>query len=182
MRALVRSLAVLLAVAAPAGARAEAPDAGAGIRVRVDLEAFELRGSDPRRPDDALRVPVVTGSPAHPTPTGRFTPRIAIRNPAWKPGPIARDRGAERMPPSTRTPMGIAKIPLGPEGFNLHGGADPLLLGKPVSLGCVRTLDPDFARLIKWFKAQRALLEPRLQPDGEVHQGFARPIRIRVTR
>ncbi len=180
MRALVRSLAVLLAVSVLAGARAEAADAGAGIRIRVDLEAIELRGSDPRRPDDPLRVPVVTGSPAHPTPTGRFTPRIAIRNPAWKPGRIARDRGAERMPPSTRTPMGIAKIPLGPEGFNLHGGADPLLLGKPASLGCLRLADDDMRALLDWL-ARGGALGPQLEtPEGEVRQRIRRPVAFEV--
>src|SRR5262245_23596737 len=83
-----------------------------GVQVRVDLGRFELAAVDARRPDDALVLPIATGSPRHPSPAGRYAPREVVRNPGWQPGAQARAWGAEPMDPSDHTPMGVAKIPL----------------------------------------------------------------------
>jgi hypothetical protein len=103
-----------------------------------------------------------------------------VRNPGWKPGETARRLGAHSIKPSTSGPLGVAKIAFGRDGIALHGGADPLLLGKPVSLGCVRALDEELLTLLDWLDEQGGLLRGREQPGGEVHQGFRRPTRIRV--
>jgi hypothetical protein len=175
MPKLVRVLAVLGLCGALLGAGGDP-----GLRVRIDLERFELRASDPRDAADPLVLPVATGSPAYPTPRGRFRPWVVVRNPAWKPGPTARARGAEPEDPSAETPMGIAKIPLNASGFALHGGANPLLLGKPVSLGCVRLADTDMQRLLDWLAAAGALDAPRAIAGGEVHQALRRRVTFEV--
>lgn len=152
-----------------------------GLLIEVDLGAFELTSEDLRSHEAGPGFVVVTGSPRHRTPSGDFAIDLLVHNPGWRPGDTARSYGAEPIPPSMDGPLGIGKIAFAADGILLHGGADPLVLGKPVSLGCVRVLDPDFAKLVHWFKAQQALAEPRLQANGEVHQSFARPIRIVVT-
>jgi lipoprotein-anchoring transpeptidase ErfK/SrfK len=147
-----------------------------GVEVRVDLERFELAATDLRAGGEPLVLRVATGTPAHPTPTGRFRPWVVVRNPAWRPGPTARARGAEAVEASEHTPMGVAKIPLDSEGFTLHGGADPLLLGKPVSLGCVRLADTDMLALLGWLERAGALSAARAAASGELHQSLRRRI------
>lgn len=151
-----------------------------GVHVRVDLERFELVAVDARRPADALVLAVATGSPEHPSPPGRYTPREVVRNPGWKPGVRAREWGAEPMDPSEHTPMGVAKIPLTANGFALHGGANPIVVGKPVSLGCVRLSDPDMLALLDWLERAGALAPARPRANGEIHQGLRRPVAFEV--
>jgi lipoprotein-anchoring transpeptidase ErfK/SrfK len=167
----VRLLAVLGACAALLGAGADP-----GVRVRIDLERFELAATDLRRPGEALVFPVATGSPAHPTPRGHYRPWVIVRNPAWRPGPEAAARGAIPAEASDHTPMGVAKIPLDGQGLALHGGADPLLLGKPVSLGCVRMADADMLALLDWLERAGALAPARAAASGERHQALRRSV------
>jgi lipoprotein-anchoring transpeptidase ErfK/SrfK len=151
-----------------------------GVHVRVDLERFELIAVDARRPDDALVVPIATGSPEHPSPPGRYVPQAIVRNPGWKPGDKARAWGARPVDPSAEGPMGVAKIPLTGDGFAVHGGANPLLVGKPVSLGCVRLSDPDMLALLDWLERAQALAPPRARENGEIHQALRRPVAFEV--
>jgi hypothetical protein len=153
-----------------------------GILLRLDRESFELDASDLRDGVAGPRLRVVLGSPAHPTPRGEYALERVVRNPAWWPGPTARAAGARPLPPSSDTPMGVAKIPFGSAGvFALHGGAIPLLLGKPVSGGCIRAADEDLAALLTWLEGRDSLRGPRGEPEGEIHQRFRRPARL-VTR
>lgn len=161
-----------------------APLAGAsgdpGILLELDRERFEVQARDLRddRAGPALRV--VVGSPAHPTPAGTFAIHQVVRNPRWTPGEIARGRGAQEKPASSDGPLGVAKISFGPDGIALHGGARPLLLGKPISLGCVRALDADLLALLDWLEAAGALGERRPGAEGEITQRFQRRARIVV--
>jgi hypothetical protein len=175
MARLVRILAVLGVCGALLGAGDDP-----GVQVRIDLARFELAALDLRAGGEPLVLAVATGTPANPTPTGRFRPWVVVRNPAWRPGPSARVRGAEAAEASEHTPMGIAKIPLDSQGFTLHGGADPLLLGKPVSLGCVRLADADMLALLGWLERAGALAAPRATPGGELHQALRRRVTFEV--
>jgi lipoprotein-anchoring transpeptidase ErfK/SrfK len=150
------------------------------VQLRVDLARFELAATDLRARGEPLVLRVATGTPAHPTPMGRFRPWVVVRNPAWRPGPAARARGAEAIEASEHTPMGVAKIPLDAEGFTLHGGADPLLLGKPVSLGCVRLADEDMLALLGWLDRAGVLAAPRAAAGGELHQSLRRRVSFEV--
>jgi hypothetical protein len=175
MAVLVRILGVLGSCVALLGAGVDP-----GVRVRIDLARFELAATDLREPGAELVLQVATGSPAHRTPHGRFHPWVVVRNPAWRPGPSARARGAEPAEASAHTPMGVAKIPLDAQGFALHGGADPLLLGKPVSLGCVRLADPDMLALLGWLERAGVLGPARAASGGEVHQAMQRRVTFEV--
>jgi lipoprotein-anchoring transpeptidase ErfK/SrfK len=174
MRVRVNILGAVLALALCGAAR------DPGLQVRVDLERFELVAVDARRPEAALVLPVATGSPEHPSPAGRYAPREVVRNPGWQPGRQAREWGAEPMDPSDHTPMGVAKIPLAGNGFALHGGANPVVVGKPVSLGCVRLSDPDMLALLDWLDRAGALAPARPLANGEIHQALRRPVAFEV--
>lgn len=151
-----------------------------GVNVRVDLERFELVAVDGRDPNNSLVLPIATGSPEHPSPPGRYLPHSVVRNPGWKPGGKARAWGAQPVDPSDDGPMGVAKIPLTGDGFAVHGGADPLVVGKPVSLGCVRLSDPDMLALLDWLERAGALAPPHPRENGEIYQAVRRPVAFEV--
>jgi hypothetical protein len=151
-----------------------------GVRLELDLARFELSARDLRDGSAGPVLRVVTGTPAHPTPAGSFALRRVVRNPRWTPGPTARGRGAVELDASSDGPLGVAKIPFGPPGIELHGGAHRWLVGKPASLGCVRALDAELLALLDWLEARGALSARRSEAKGEVTQSFARPARIAV--
>jgi hypothetical protein len=152
-----------------------------GLLLELDRAAFEISVRDLR--DEAMgpRFRVALGSPSHATPAGEFPLYQVLRSPEWKPGPDARAAGAEIEPASTWGPLGVAKIPFAEGGsIALHGGAHPRLLGKPISLGCVRAADADLLALLAWLESRDALSPPLERANGERRQAFRRPARIRV--
>jgi hypothetical protein len=150
-----------------------------GILLTLDRELFELRARDERDGTEGPVLRVALGSPAHPTPTGVFPLRWIILNPAWTPGPTARKRGAEPQPPGLSGPMGVAKIPFAGEArVALHGGGISLLLGKPITGGCIRAADADLLTLIRWLTSRGALAEALQTAEGEVRRPFRRPARL----
>jgi len=151
-----------------------------GILLELNRTTYQLTARDLSDQDTGPALKVVLGSPAHPTPSGTFPIYQVVHSPEWQPGSVARARGAEPEAASMAGPMGIAKIPFAAGGIALHGGAHPLLLGKPVSLGCVRTQDADLNDLIAWLGDQGALGKTRSRENGESQQAFLRPARIVV--
>lgn len=152
-----------------------------GVLLELDRERFEVRARDLATGEDGPRLALVLGSPAHPTPRGDYALHVVVRNPGWSPGAVARSFGARPVAPSSRGPLGVGKIPFAHGGeIALHGGANPLLLGKPVSLGCARATDGDLLRLIAWLEERGAIRDPVPDGDGELLQYFRRPARVRV--
>ena len=151
-----------------------------GLLLEVDLSRFEVRARDLAAGLDGPVLPVALGSPGHPTPRGDFPLYTLVRNPDWKPGPVARSRGAEAVGPSPAGPLGVGKLPFAGGEIALHGGASPLLVGKPVSLGCARATDADLLRLIDWLEERQALVAEPRDIGGELHRAFRRPARVVV--
>jgi hypothetical protein len=148
-----------------------------GIVLSLDRDGFELRVRDKRDGSHGPVLRVALGSPANPTPGGVFRLRRVIMNPAWMPGPAIRARGVEPLPPGRDGPMGIAKIPFDKApGMALHGGGIPLLLGKPITGGCIRSADADLLGLIDWLTDQGAVADGVETPEGEIHRAFRRPV------
>ncbi len=159
------------------------------LLIEVDRTRFVLETRDLRDRSAGPSFRVVLGSPSHPTPTGDFPIYRVVRNPGWQPGPTARARGATESRPAVDGPMGVAKLPFAPGGIALHGGADPLLLGKPISLGCIRARDRDLATLLAWLAERGALAEPGPQTPplqysprggGEAPEALKLALRIRI--
>ena len=152
-----------------------------GLLLELDRAAFEISVRDLR--DEAMgpRLRVALGSPAHATPSGEFPLYRVVRSPEWKPGPDARATGATAEPASNRGPLGVAKIPFAENGsIALHGGAHPRVLGKPVSLGCVRAADADLLRLLAWLHVRDQLVGAVATGRGELQRDFRTPARLRV--
>jgi hypothetical protein len=184
----LRQLAVCVCVlvgSAGMGARALAsdsrPSTDPGLVLELDRARYEILARDVRSGDVGPRFRVVLGSPAHDTPDGEYPVYQVILNPAWRPSDDALAAGAQKLPPSLEGPMGVAKIPFADAGtIALHGGGDALLLGKPVSGGCVRARDADLLRVIAWLDERGTLGPPRVSNGGEIQRAFRRPVRIRV--
>lgn len=175
---LVLTVLVVTIVALPGTTKA-ADDPG--LILDLDRDLFELSTFDARSGEAGPRVRVVLGSPANDTPNGDHPVGRVILNPSWHPSDAALGAGAVPVAASLDSPMGVAKIPFANTGsIALHGGGDLLLLGKPVSGGCVRARDADLLRIIAWLMEQGALSPPAVQDDGEVHRSFQRPVRLRI--
>jgi hypothetical protein len=185
-----RRLAAFLALLAPLCASAGDPvlapsdlspsEDDAGILLRVDLGSFRLEALDLDTASIGPSLRVSVGSPAYPTPTGEFRPVRLVANPSWTPGPVARSFGARPHAPSNESPLGMGKLPLEFGAIQIHAGAHPLQLGKPMSLGCVSVDDASWLRLVEWLEERESLHAWRRRANGETETGFRRPIRVVV--
>lgn len=185
-----RRLAAFLVLLAPLLARADdsapatsalpTPEDDAGILLHVDLASFRLEALDLDTAAIGPSLRVSVGSPSYPTPTGEFRPVRLVANPSWTPGPVARSFGARPHPPSSESPLGLGKLPLEFGAIQIHAGAHPLQLGKPMSLGCVSVDDASWLRLIAWLEERESLHAWRRRANGETETGFRRPIRVVV--
>ena len=148
-----------------------------GLLLELDREAYLVVVRDLRGGAMGPALRVASGSPRHPTPTGNFPLHQVVQSPGWNPGPTARRAGAQAEPPSDEGPLGVAKIPfLGP--YAIHGGSRPLVLGKPVTLGCLRSADSRLLELLAWLEQQGALGAEQMQASGESRRRFVRPARL----
>lgn len=152
-----------------------------GFELELDRARNLLRARDVRSGEEGPVLRVAVGSPAHPTPPGRFRLGRVIFRPSWRPGAFALDAGARAIGASLRSPMGVAKLPFAENGgIALHGGGDPDVLGKPVSSGCVRAADADLLRLIVWLELRDGLAPPRVEASGEIVRDLGRTARLYV--
>lgn len=185
-----RRLAAFLALLAPLSASADDPalpastlptaEDDAGILLHVDLASFRLEALDLDTAAIGPRLRVSVGSPSYPTPTGEFRPVRLVSNPSWTPGPVARSFGARPLPPSGESPLGLGKLPLEFGAIQIHAGAHPLELGKPMSLGCVSLDDAGWLSLVAWLEERESLHAWHRRANGETETGFRRPIRVVV--
>jgi hypothetical protein len=166
-----------LAFLAPLCALLSVQSASAGVEFDVDLERYRLEVREPG--GKRVSFPVSIGSPAHPTPRGTFSIERLIQRPAWSPGREARRHGQRATPASYDGPMGIAKMPFR-GAYAVHGGANPLALGKPLTLGCVRLSDQSMHELIGWLESRAALSGSAQQASGEILVRFQEPAALRI--
>jgi len=151
-----------------------------GVLIEIDRARFSLETRDLSDGEAGPALRVAIGSPSHPTPAGEYRPSRVVRNPGWRPGAHARRLGARAQRPSSAGPLGVGKIPLASRAIQIHGGADPLELGKPVSLGCVTLRDEGWLELVDWLR-QRNSLDPWIATRrGEDVSAFRRPVRVVV--
>ncbi len=174
-RMFLGALALLALLAGPVAARASGADPG--IRFEIDRTTYRVHVVDLKSGDVGPEIPVAIGSPAHPSPTGKFRVWQVVHDPAWNPGRTAKSLGAKRVPAGPDGPLGIAKIPISGE-YALHGGASWLAVGKPLTLGCLRATDDSIRELIVWLESRGALSARPAARSGERPQPFARPARF----
>ncbi|MBW2270393.1 MAG: L,D-transpeptidase [Deltaproteobacteria bacterium] len=148
-----------------------------GVLLELDRAAYRVVARDLKGGASGPALRVAVGSPAHPTPTGNFPLRQVVHNPGWSPDSAAPRAGGGVELPSGEGPLGVAEIPfLG--AYALHGGLRPPLLGKPNTLGCLRSADPQLAELLAWLEQRGALATEESLSSGEWRQPFVRPTRL----
>jgi lipoprotein-anchoring transpeptidase ErfK/SrfK len=99
-------------------------------------------------------VPIAPGSPAHPTPPGKW--RIlgvsAMPTFRWDKGVLnygKRTSDFYMLPPGPNNPVGVGWIGLNKPGIGIHGTNNPYSIGTWASHGCMRSANWDIARISK---------------------------------
>ena len=154
---------LLAAAAVAAGARAEpAESAFADPPVRVVADLSTRRLSILQGTDVIESYPVAIGKGSKPTPTGSYTIRKIVWNPAWVPPDSKWAQGKKPQPPGAKdNPMKLVKIFFREPDYYIHGTSAVETLGEEASHGCLR-MDPDDA-----YAVARFLMEHGGEPRDE---------------
>ena len=118
----------------------------AELRLEVDLDGRELMAIVDG--EEIERFPVAIGTDDYPTPSGDFTIRKVIWNPAWNPPNSKWAKGKTAKPPGhPENPMKRVKMFFKEPDYYIHGTAAEDSLGKAESHGCIRMAPDDVTRL-----------------------------------
>lgn len=123
--------------------------ASAQVHLDVTLAGKTL---DVRNPSNQALASyqISPGTSKHPTPTGSFTIRKIVWNPAWVPPKAKWAKGKKATAPTDpKNPMKVVKIFFKEPDLYIHGTADEKLLGDPASHGCIRMAPADAYNLAK---------------------------------
>ena len=158
---LVRRVTVALAIATLAGAGAAAATVRHDGTVQLQASLAE-RKLHVRAGDDTMSYDIAVGRGSKPTPTGSFTIRKIVWNPAWVPPAEKWARDKKPQPPGApKNPMKVVKIFFQEPDYYIHGTDDIESLGQEASHGCLR-MHPDDA-----YALARYLMEHGGQPRDE---------------
>ena len=124
-------------------ARAPVRDPDAPLWIRASLSSRKLTVM---KGDSVVKeYDVAIGHPDHPTPTGSFTIRKLIWNPAWVPPDETWAKGKKATAPGAKNnPMKMVKIFFQEPDYYIHGTGALASLGAAESHGCLR-MDPNEA-------------------------------------
>ena len=97
-------------------------------------------------------IPIAPGSPAHPTPPGKWRILGIASMPTfrWDAGVLSRGVRTSNfymLPAGPRNPVGVAWIGLNKPGIGIHGTNNPYSIGTFASHGCMRTANWDASRI-----------------------------------
>jgi len=97
-------------------------------------------------------IPIAPGSPAHPTPAGKWRILGIASMPTfrWDAGVLnrgVRTKNFFNLPPGPRNPVGVAWMGLNKPGVGIHGTNNPHSIGTFASHGCMRTANWDISRI-----------------------------------
>jgi murein L,D-transpeptidase YcbB/YkuD len=124
---------------------------------------------------------VAVGHPNHPTPTGNFTIRKLVWNPAWVPPDEKWARGAKPAAPGApNNPMKTVKIFFQEPDYYIHGTGAVESLGEAASHGCLR-MDPNDAAEVALILMDNAGTSKDLDwVKGILHLGEQRAVSLAV--
>jgi lipoprotein-anchoring transpeptidase ErfK/SrfK len=95
---------------------------------------------------------IAVGSPKHPTPTGRFSVRHIIWNPAWHPPDAKWAKGKSATPPGhPDNPMKMVKVFFNEPDYYIHGTDNEDSIGEAASHGCLRMRVQDAYDLARYL-------------------------------
>jgi lipoprotein-anchoring transpeptidase ErfK/SrfK len=122
-------------------------------RLDVDIAESVVRGF---AQDGSLVIayPATVGSDDNPSPSGRMKVKAIVKDPKYfyRPKKNFQQGDNDRpldIPPGPNGPVGSIWIDLSKEGYGIHGTAEPELIGKTSSHGCVRLTNWDAEELSK---------------------------------
>jgi len=117
------------------------------VSVWVTLPEYRLELRSANGIERSYRIAI--GLPEYPTPTGRFTVRKIVWNPAWRPHKADPWATAKKpQPPGARdNPMKVVKIFFVEPAYYIHGTSELHTLGTAASHGCIRMHPDDAAEL-----------------------------------
>ena len=123
-----------------------AAPASADFSLEVDVSEKQLRAVEDGHVVEEFDIAV--GKDPKPTPTGAFTIKKIIWNPAWHPPDEKWARGKTPKPPGhPDNPMKRVKMFFREPDYYIHGTDDLDSLGSEASHGCVRMAPDDVTRL-----------------------------------
>lgn len=101
--------------------------------------------------------PATVGSKERPAPSGTYEVKAVAKNPNYTYNPEFEFKGVKAdkkivVPPGPNGPVGSVWIGLTKEGYGIHGTADPSMVSKNSSHGCVRLTNWDAEQLAKMVK------------------------------
>jgi lipoprotein-anchoring transpeptidase ErfK/SrfK len=103
-------------------------------------------------PNDVKKFNVAVGTKAHPTPTGRFTVKHLIWNPAWVPPDAGWAKGKQPAKPGDpKNPMRAVKIFFQEPDYYIHGTDNEESIGYAASHGCIRMQEADAVELARYL-------------------------------
>ena len=125
--------------------------------IKIDKGQGVLRGYDGAG-NLVVVYPATIGSDDNPSPSGTMTVKGVARNPKYeyRPAKNFQQGGNEEpltLPSGPNGPVGSIWIELSRDTYGIHGTAEPGLVGKSVSHGCVRLTNWDaqeLGRLVKY--------------------------------
>ncbi|GEM_PF-1665013 len=121
------------------------------FEIVVNIPATTLTLYDHGKPIQQHKVAV--GSPAWPTPSGKFQIEKIEWNPWWYPPPSPWARGAKPAPPGAGNPLGPVKMAMG-DALRIHGTNKPASVGYPQSHGCMRMLSAEAKNLARFLQSE----------------------------
>lgn len=135
-----------ITVAAPGGGVLGGPVS----RVEVDKGREQIRALDQAGKPIAV-YPATVGSQERPAPSGAWAVSVIVRSPTYTYDPqrltFGKSKAKLTIPPGPNNPVGSTWIGLTKETYGIHGTADPNLVGKVASHGCVRMTNWDARQL-----------------------------------
>jgi lipoprotein-anchoring transpeptidase ErfK/SrfK len=104
---------------------------------------------------DVKQFNIAVGSKGHPTPTGRFTVKHLIWNPAWVPPDEKWAKGKKPTAPGDpKNPMRAVKIFFQEPDYYIHGTDREDSIGYAASHGCIRISEADAVELARYLMEQ----------------------------
>lgn len=138
--------------------------------VRADEKTYQTSEATPPRFEIVVNIPATTltlydqgkpikqhkvavGSPAWPTPSGKYQIERIEWNPWWYPPPSPWAKGAKPAPPGANNPLGPVKMAMG-DALRIHGTNKPASVGYPQSHGCMRMLSSEAKNLAAFLQSE----------------------------
>jgi lipoprotein-anchoring transpeptidase ErfK/SrfK len=158
----------------------------ASLRLTVDLSRRELTVYEDGQP--TVIYPVAVGRRKNPTPTGAFTIKRVVWNPAWVPPNSPWAKGAKRAAPGDpENPMQGVKMYFLEDGYYIHGTNNPESIGEAASHGCVRMATRDAEALAQLVmehggaSRSEAWYREVMRSDEERKVKLPRPVPLTIT-